>query len=174
MTVLAMHRLASLELEDDKLFAKVLRDNFARDLRALNEGLAELERRLADGQDLAKLNLGTRVTEKLFDLDNVTSGDAELMCAGANDCSCHGNGDAEASSQLPRRKQHPDGLMARSGVLPSRAARGDSAFFIVTSYGYAAPKDHRLISQKRATLTSTWRLSLIATRLERTVQSRRR
>jgi hypothetical protein len=156
MTVLAMHRLASLELEDDKLFAKVLRDNFARDLRALNEGLAELERRLADGQDLAKLNLGTRVTEKLFDLDNVTSGDAELMCAGANDCSCHGNGDAEASSQLPRRKQHPDGLMARSGVLRSPITGGDPIVYLVYSNIYTTIRDHRLISQKRATLTSTW------------------
>jgi hypothetical protein len=42
-----------------------------------------------------------------------------LMCAGANDCCCHGNGDAEASSGRNRRKPYPDGLMARSGV-PAR------------------------------------------------------
>lgn len=62
MTVLAMHCLASLELEDDEFVAKILGNDLSRDLSAVDEGLAELERRIADGQDFAKHDLGIGLT----------------------------------------------------------------------------------------------------------------
>ena len=149
MSVLAVVRLAPLELEDDKLLTQVLGDDLAGDFGAFDERLAERKRRVADGQDLAKNNLGTWVTEKLFDLNDVACGDAKLMSAGANDCSCHGNGVAEASAGRERRKPQPDGLMARSGV----SARGmdyltyancreipESSLRTVTKFGLSASK----------------------------------
>ena len=92
MASLATVLLTTLELEDDKLLATVLSDNFARNLSALNQGAAKLGSVAAKEKNFVECDLVACGAIDLFDSKGIALCDSVLPAAGADNCVCHVKG----------------------------------------------------------------------------------
>src|SRR5450432_685180 len=81
MAALAAVVLAALELEDDDLRPEPLPDDLRLDLRAANDGVAQLDRVARDEEHVLKGDRVAHVPGELLDPDLVARGDPVLLAA---------------------------------------------------------------------------------------------
>ena len=86
----AVVTLATLEFEGDDLLILELGDDFGRDTRPGNEGGAEGDLiTVHDEQHFADRGFCAGFDSELFDVQEVSLGDAVLLAAGLDDCVGH-------------------------------------------------------------------------------------